>query len=282
MTTAPVRLDRLQHGLCASVLHALPAAAVVWAPSEYPRGSGLLVAIRIIAGPHFAAQGGEAVRMVTLPTAATVRVLDATAGRGVGLRASGLAWEYVIQAGDGVEDVRDGLLASIGEAPPIDAVFEPNDTDEIEIVATALGDLYGLAVRGSAPGLIELETTTAAACKAQIGEVTTTIEIQAYSSSRYARSGATAAVTRWLSTLRLPSSRAILGAAGLSIVEGSPRVVNLDTLSGPGWESRAAVSLSVSQLSIAAELVDTIETIAFDLDARTPDGTAVPLTVEIP
>lgn len=273
MTSAPVRLDRLQAGLAALVALRAPGTAFVWAPAEYPRATAgaSLVAAKILTGPSV--DGAASVRVVSLPTAATWTATAATAGSTVVLRASGRAWEYQVQAGDDVTAVRNGMLAAIGANPMVSASFTSSGAASIAIVADALGDLYGLEAAGSAT----MTATASTVAEAQVETVASLIELQAYSTELSPRLGASALLSKIRGGLRLGSAQRTLDAYGLSIRDGFGNVVNLDALSGPSWQSRAALQIRIAQLSIAAEPADLIETVRVDLtvDSLTAEVEAI-------
>lgn len=276
MTTSPVRFDRLQAGLRASLLAAYPDATVVWSPSEFPRAAAgpLMIAIKLIAGPTSRPLGGSWSTVRRLPTAATLRVLPAVqsaVGEAVSFRASGWSWEYVIQPGDDESAVRDGLLAEVGVEPMVSAAFVAVAADSATITPAEVGDLYDVAARGSTPGLVEVSETTALAA-VHVAEVSSRVEVQAYSTDRYVRSGAAGALTRWAASLRLPLQRRIWDVHGLSTAESVGSPVNLDRMSGPNWESRAAIGFEVQQLSVSAEPAETIDNIRLSLSTRSQSG----------
>jgi hypothetical protein len=265
MTTLPVRLDRLQAGLVSVVSTILPSATVVWSPSEYPADDvPLLVALRLISGPDFAPLGTRATPMRTLPTAGTFTVGAVSDGDTLVARASGLQWEYVVGVGETTEQGRDGLLAAIDDTL-IDATFSASGTTDIDVTATSLGDLW--CVSADAP--VTWTPTAETVCQALIGDVTAQLEIQVFSQSRYLREGAQAAATSLLTNARLPAARAIMDRHGVSI-QGEPSTVTLDSLSGPGWQSRVAITARVCMTALSAETPELIENVSIDLTTKAP------------
>lgn len=283
MTTRAVHIERLQAGLVELCRTLVPAATVVWAPSEFPRGSAadLILACRLLAGPDDDPIGGASATPCTLPLTATVAILTATVGEAIKLEASGRSFEYVIQSGDDLEAVRDGLLAAIAASPGslVDATFEASGTDEIAIEAAELGDLYHLRLRQSTPGLASLTVDTTGAGLAQSVDVRSWVEIQAVSTSRAPRAGAAAALSTLLSRRNLPAAQAILERYGLAFTGAPGRVVSLDALSGPAWQSRSAVTFYVSQVGLAVEPVGAITRVRATLEAR--GATTAPITIPL-
>lgn len=283
MTTRVVHIERLQAGLVELCRTLVPAATVVWAPSEFPRGAAadLIIACRLLAGPDDDPLGGASATPCTLPMTATLTILAATAGESIKLEASGRSFEYTIEIGDDIEAVRDGLLAEINAdpGPLVDATFAAASTDAIEIAAAELGDLYHLRVRQSTPGLAALAVGTTAAGLAQSVDVRSWVELQALSTARAPRSGAAAALATILGRRALPAAQGILERYGLAFTGAPGRIVGLDALSGPAWQSRAAVTLYVSQVGLAVEAVGAITRARATLEAR--GATAAPITISL-
>lgn len=280
MTTAPVRLDRLQRGIVAWISAALPDATVVWSSSEYPRPDAgpLLVSVELIAGPDDAPLGGASSTPAELPLEATYTLASVGSGAGssVGLDVSGRSFEYTIQSGDDVTDARDGLLARIGTDPMVSATFTPASTAAIGIEALELGDLYGLAVRQSEPGMASIAVVSSQLCRVSSSDVVSQLRIEAFGTSRYPRTGAHSALARLRAAARLGGAREILDAHGLSLVGPAARVVPLNRLAGPGWESRSAWTVQIAQISLAAEAVGRITSIRGSIEYR--GATAAPIT----
>jgi hypothetical protein len=283
VTTRAVHIERLQAGLVALIREIVPAATVVWAPSEFPRGAAadLIVACRLLAGPDDDPMGGAAAVPCVLPLTATLTINAATVGESIALHASGRRFEYVIQALDDVEVVRDGLLAAIAAAPGslVDATFAASSTNVITIAALELGDLYQLRVRQSTPGLATLTTLTTGAGLAQSVDVRAWVELQAFSTNRAPRAGAPAALAQILGRRNLPIATAIMERYGLAWTGAPGRVVSLDALSGPAWQSRSAVTLYVSQVGLTVEPVGAITRARATLQAR--GATTAPITIPL-
>lgn len=288
MTTRPVHLERLQAGLVELITTLVPAATVVWAPSEFPRGAAadLIVACRLLAGPDDDPMGGSTATPCDLPLTATLTILVPTAGESIALRVSGRQFEVTVQPGDTITDVRDALLAAIGAAPGslVDATFTASGGAAITIAALSLGDLYQIGVRQSTPGLATLVVDTTGAGLAQAVDVRCWVEIQAFSSDRAPRGGAAAALAQILGRRNLPVAQAILDRYGLALTGAPGRVVSLDALSGPSWQSRSAVTLYLSQVGLYVEPVGAITRARATIEARgqTPTPTiSIDVTAEV-
>lgn len=279
MTTNVVRLDRLQAGLTAALLAVRPSATVVWAPSEFPRpaAADLVFSCRLLSGPDSEPIGGDSCTMTRLPMAALLTLGVPVVGESAILFASGRRFEHVFASTD-VEVERDAWLDELAVDPMVDATFGPSGTDAITIEALELGDLYKLSALGSA----ELEVTTAETALVQAADVRSWVEIQAYGSSRYPRSGAAAALNAFRGRLNLPMVASILESYGLGLVSGSSAALALNALAGPTWQSRAALTVYIAQLSLAAETVASIARVRATLSARGVNPAAdVPIPIDV-
>jgi hypothetical protein len=293
VTTRAVHLERLQAGLIELCETLVPAATAVWSPSELPRGAAadLIIACRLLAGPDDDPMGGSSATPCELPLTATLRILDAVEDESIVLQASGRSFEYVIEAGDDVAAVRDGLLAVIAASPGslVDATFEadatpipdpdPDIEDLIQIEAESLGDLYHLRLRQSVSGLASLTVNTTGAGLAQSVDVRSWVELQAVSTSRAPRSGAAAALSAILGRRNLPAAQAIMERYGLAFTGAPGRIVGIDALAGPSWQSRSAVTLYVSQVGLVVEPVGAITRARATLEAR--GATTAPITISL-
>lgn len=293
VTTRAVHLERLQAGLTELCRTLVPAATVVWSPSELPRGAAAssIIACRLLAGPDDDPMGGSSATPCELPMTATLRILDTTVGESIALHASGRVFEYVIQSGDDVEAIRDGLLAVIAAdpGPLVDATFtaaatpvpdpDPDIEDLITIAALELGDLYHLRLRQSTTGLASLTVITTGAGIAQSVDVRSWIELQAVSTSRSPRTGAAAVLSTILGRRNLPIAQRILERYGLAFTGAPGRIVGIDALAGPAWQSRSAVTFYVAQVGLAVEPVGAITRARATLEAR--GATADPITISL-
>jgi hypothetical protein len=284
VTTRAVHLERLQAGITELCRTLVPAATVVWSPSELPRGAAadLIIACRLLAGPDDDPMGGSSATPCDLPLTATLAILDAgDAGDAVVLQASGRSFEYVIEAGDDEGDIRDGLLAVIEAAPGplVDATFEASGPTSIAIEAESLGDLYHLRLRQSTAGLASLTVNSTGAGLAQSVDVRSWVELQAVSTSRAPRSGAAAALSTILGRRNLPIAQAIMERYGLAFTGAPGRIVGIDALAGPSWQSRSAVTLYVSQVGLVVEPVGAITRARATLEAR--GATTAPITISL-
>lgn len=261
MTTAPVRLDRLQAGIIAWLDSVFPSpATVLWSPTVTPRASagGLVVTAKLLAPPSASPLGGASRTTRLVPTTTTVRVLAVSPGADVALRASGLRWE--VPCGVDVEATRDALLAAVEASSTITSFGAvASGTDRIVLTPTAIGDLYNVSARGSAAGLIEIESQTTTLAQCTMVDVRSYVQIEAWSTSRSPHTGAAAALTRLLVPSRLHDAQEILGAYGVSMIGAPPAPTELDELSGPDWTSRAQVSMYFGQVALAAAAILPIE-----------------------
>ena len=268
MTTAAVRYDRLLRGLAEYVEALLPASTTVVWSGDYPRESATprFVTLNKIAGPRSAGQGGRSRVAAVLPMTATLTVTAATVDSSAVLVVSGRRFSYQAQTGDTIEDVRDGLLVAIGSSPLVSATFVAAGTTQITITALTLGDVYGL----SASGLASVAVNTEQACKVQLDEVLSVIDLQAFAVAGDPIDGADSLVANMIGAHELDAAQRILDAYGIGVHFGDP--VNLDSLAGPVWESRISIPVTVSQMSLAAAATDEIREVRHTLIVRNAPG----------
>lgn len=278
MTTTPLRLDRLQEGFITLAETALPGVSVLWDHSEYPRtqAEDQVLTTSLLDGPDNAPTGGSWRQLRMLPLEQTVRILPAAVGQtgeSVKLWACGLWWEYQIQVGDTLANIRDGLIAAIDALPLFDAEYTAVDDDEILLEAD-LGDLFGVEVTGSVPGLIETTVDVEQLAQVHFMPLMSSLRVQAYSMDRYPRSGAAAMLTRLRTFLLTDAAEEIKSRYGLSQVGFNPAAVNLNALAGSKWRSRSAMTVEASQLAVFAQPAKIIEQIRGTLKTRSTAGSA--------
>jgi hypothetical protein len=125
------------------------------------------------------------------------------------------------------------------------------------------------------------ETLTEATCAVQMQHALSVIELQAFSRSRYPRSGAASLLFRALQMFRLPSITDLLEQWGVSIWGAPTPVVDLTALAGDQWESRAATQFQIAALAVSAEAVDYIDAATIDLSVVV-DGVSSTVNVQAP
>ena len=270
MTTEAVALSRLQAGVL-QWMETIPSASAFWAPSGYPRAAtgALRLEARLLAPPYSTAIGRPYGRLI--PHEIRYRVLAATAGESAKIFAAGIGWEHVIAGGETVTDVRDALLNLVQadiDLGILHAEVEADGADVIVATPIELGDLYAANARGSVTGLVEVQSQATTFCEVALSQARSYVEVQAYSTEQLPHAGAHAALTRLLARRRLRPTLRIFERFGLAILDEPQAPVGLDSLAGPDWQSRAAVSLYVGQTLIAAEAADRIERARVTLDVR--------------
>ncbi len=269
-----LRLDLLEAGTTQVFDALFPAATVLWTPSEADRAdtNDVLLTMRRISGGWATDSQHTPQPVDVLPTEGVLTVTgDSADARTCIVYAAGLSWRVPVGAGTSDADfltaIRDAL-ATVGYS--IDAVLVLTATD-LTITGTELASLVGLRVVADAS--VDLTTTRG---KAVTGYEMSTVEVQAHSLNRYPSTGAHAVMSKLLASLRLPSTTAILDLRGISLWDvGS--IIDLTALSGPTWESRAALDLVFVQRSFIAEPIDAVAKVVVTM---TPDETT-PQTLEV-
>lgn len=268
MSSSPIRFDRVQAGLVATVAAALPTSVRVWAGQEIEDGTagdGPLAVLSIVTG--FDPPSGGASRPTrTLPTAATLTI---TAPARVWI--AGMWWE----ATD-----RDDLLEQLDAAPWLSATYEAGDPTTITFEAPSPGDLHDL--RAAPAEAAEWEIDEDAQAEVLIEHVAGVCSIDLYSRARSIRAGAMAELQRWRSYVQTSPGRELLDRFGLALGGEPIRILPLDAIAGPRWDSRARASFTVTTLSVDASIsIPSIETASVEVAAREPTA-SLAFDIEIP
>lgn len=262
MTTTVVPAHRLQMGVEAWIASILPAASVLWNPVELPREStrSLVVQPRVISGLTSATLGGIERRNTTLPMQVTATIAGVSPGDSVLLCFSGLSFEHTATAGQTGEDVRDALLVAVTSSLLHDVTAIGVGSDKIQLSAPSVGDMYGVSASSNTEGVISLSVDATQSAQVTIGEAETTVQIQAYSTNRYLRLGAAQSLATLLARQNSQSAQSLLESYAISILGPVGQIIDLTALSGPQFESRAAVNVQFTMPTIYAEAIDNIET----------------------
>ena len=263
-----IRYDWLQHGLLEAVRAAVPSdqdPTIVWAPSEYPRGSGLFIALRMLSGPDLRDGRMESLGgAIQAPVTIRVTCDAGTEGERGRIACNGGWWTVETETEGDHTELRDAwveMLATAGHA--IQADLTPVSTNQFDIDGTRLWSLYGFAASGN----VSYTITDSQITRAKTADTILRCEIQVFSASRYPRGGAMDVATSIMSALELQASYDILDSHGISVLNMLP-IVDLTTLSGAGWESRAALTLDVGMRTYTAEIIDTIDSYTGSLTLR--------------
>jgi len=284
-----IAVDRLMRGLMRVALSILPAQAwigdawigdawvgegfpVYWAPTrlaptELPTA---MVTLRLRGG----GTGQEPdPTEETIPTDVTIGVTgSSTAARYCTISAGGARWRVDVPALTSDEDFHDEIVVALSVlGHQIWAnLTEPSSTT-IRLEASPLAGLRGFAVSGN----VGITARTDQLSSVVAGPTTGLVELQAYSRERYGFGGAFDLMSMIRGALRRPATDRILADHGLAIHE-IQQINDLTGLSGPEWESRAAMDLTVSQLSADATAIGSVASVAVSI---LHDGTTHELEV---
>jgi hypothetical protein len=268
VSTSPIRFDRVQAGLVASVAAALPTAVRVWAGQEIEDGTagdGPLAVLSIVTG--FDPPSGGASRPTReLPTTATL-----TISAPCRVWIAGMWWE----AAD-----RDDLLEQLEAIDLISATYEASGADAIVFEAPSPGDLHDL--RAAPAAAAEWEIDESAPAEVLVESVAGVCSIDLYSRARSIRSGAMGELQRWRSYVQTTPGRELLDRYGLALGGEPIRILPLDSIAGPRWDSRARASFTLTTLAVdASTSIPVIETASVEVSAREPT-TSRAFDIEIP
>lgn len=257
-----VKADRLKRVVSAWVSTFTNADAFVWAPSNYPRRSlgDSVITARLVRGPTDRA---PSIGYVVEPTRLRWSVSGAVEDDRVGLALTGIRWAYDVQNGDTDTDVRDAVLALVQADSRLlpDVTITTDGADGIDFDASGtLGRLWSRRAIGSAASWT---VTTSEHAEVQTAISLSTIELQAY----VAGQGMEAAelLTELLGSLNLSEAVQIRSDFGVSLLDAPGDVVDLTTIAGADWESRASARLLLAARSYKAVPTEIVESATVEM-----------------
>jgi hypothetical protein len=257
MTTQPVRYDRLQAGLVASVRAAVgEGPAIVWGRQNLPRGAAPAELVLLEAGDE--PSSPDTAVTTTLPMIVTIRAPAAGWVRACGVRF------------DGAD--RDALVDALAEGLP-DVTVEAEGGDALTLEAADVGDLYRLAVSEGFDLTVDTEQRAAVAIDLAVVRVA----VDFYSQVTSPRAGSRRTASRWRGWLGGPAAQLLLAEHDLAVNVVS--MLPADDFSGPEHQSRTRVSVDVSMPAIWAEAVGDIVTANMTLNTREPSA-AVEISID--
>lgn len=258
-----LRLDRMERGL----FEFLDGIAEVtgWAfgaPNfrEFPES---LISLSLLAGPEPRTRRSS--RGTAIEPIASIRItVEDTLPIAVGL---GGVWIPIEpEPGDQPGDLRDRLVEALALEPgvSVSAVGGPGPGPKaLDLSADAYGSILDLRLSGplssslltrQAPGLVVR------------GSWRATVSVQVFSKSRRPSSGALALAVQAQERLQTRPRVDALLAYGVGIV-GYTAPIDLTSIAGQTWESRASFDLSIVLWNSWAEQIDTIETVNTQMTA---------------
>lgn len=260
-------LDRLEAGLFALVAAATPSLAadeILWAPSEYPRSSQGGAAVSLFRRGGGWAEGEQSTpgRGILLPTEATITVTGSpAAARACTIYATGARWRVSVPGGTSDPDFRDAIIAALSAAGhSLRATITDVDDDQVSLVGDFLGSLgtaNPIEVRGDATA----STVAEQLARVTYGTERSRVEVQTHSIERYPHGGAHDVSGQIRAALHAPHVMRLLDGYGLAIADVGP-LVDLTSLSGPTWQSRAVFDVFTSQRADRADAVEAVAEVA--------------------
>ena len=259
MTT---RLDRVQRACIAAMLAATPAAVAMWAPSSYPtRALGdEIVTAQIVRGPLIS---GTSRYFSAEPTNLIWRVSSAATAARVGLALTGGRWATDVVGGDTDTTIRDRLIVALtaGATEPAHlpgVTIATDSTDGIRFTADggAVGLLWGAAKIG--PSAVTLAADVEADCEVTTARAACMIEFMSYAVGRGVE--AMTLLGALAGALNSADMIAIKESYGVSFNGPMTEPVDLTSIAGADWESRASARLAVNVRSYRAIPIDDIDT----------------------
>lgn len=261
-----VRIDRVRAMVMATARALVPTITPIWARSLYPNrnGDGPVLTAALVRGPLIAPKTH---RVIDDPRELVLRFDGTIPGERVGFAATGARWYAT--AGIDDEATRDALLDVFTTDRGADFLTAGVEvaavgTDGIAFDADAPGLLWGAAAIGTG---VELEVEAFDEIEVAQGVATMVIELQAYAPD----GGPDAAMilAEIIGGMGLDVAIAIRTDLGVGYL-GAEEVVDLTTLAGALWQSRAAVRLRLSILSHSTGVAESVNEIDGSFTVRTP------------
>lgn len=218
---------------------------VVWADYNLQRPPLPYLSLQIASGPTRRGKDAE-LWPANLPATTTVRVLPSAletnlAGDpGLNLFVNGELFSYAAQPGDGVDDVRDDVVAQITASAQLGASAAPVGADSLLLTATDPGSLryttaLGCVVTGETTQLVRITT----------GAREVRVRATAYGPEPLDASGVS--VAEWIELLvegqQNAELRLELARRGFRLTRVDALQQRLSAPSGPAQESRSAADL---------------------------------------
>ena len=225
-------------GLSAAASAGVPR--VIWADQNLPRPALPYISLRRVSAETI---GHQARAEADVPTTTRVVVTTTTAGAAARVILGFGSAYYIVQAGDTLTSVRDGLIAAILARP---------DAVTCTTVAADSFDIAGLGIGLAWPieAIEGVTTTPTASADIEIVDTTFTtlvrVEIFGADSGDEQAQDYSAAL---IADLYSASTVLYFASAGCSIVGRRPSAVNLSAMSGALQETREYFDVSISQLS---------------------------------
>lgn len=181
----PIRLDYIKQVVgdqIAAGVSDLPPSALVWASKKgTPRVARPFMSMQILSGP-FSDMGKEERRFREVLDSVTVTVDTATVGERYRFRVNGFPVDYTAIGGDGVTEIRDGLLANAQAATNYltgeDVTLSTNGSDSIDIVPDSVGELTSILLANVS--LSKAETSSDAWVMYQVAQDRMVVQVTAF------------------------------------------------------------------------------------------------------
>lgn len=276
--TTPIRLDYVKQvvgDLIASGVPELAATGLVWVQMNIPRPARPFMGMQIIAGP-FSDMGKEERRFREVLDSVTVTVDTATVGERYRFRVNGFPVDYTAVGGDGVTEIRDGLLTA-GQAAANyltgeDVTLSTNGVDAIDIVPDTVGQL--VSVKLANVSLSKVEASSDAWVMYQVARDMMTVQVTAYDAGTIDEDPLSAKMMARRAMKVMDSPDAI--ESQLSARVGVQLISDITDLSGlePGGarlqgQSQFDIQVTASSLSISpVNPIDSVE-VTVDISGNT-------------
>jgi len=267
----PIRYDRMRACLQAVMSDALgPDATVKWGHDSTQRDltKGDLLSMRVIGGPNTdsAWRGRFA---ISSPLTISYVIDTATAGELYSLYVNHHPYRYEAQGGDGVDDIRDALLALlVGDSmSPFTAVA--GGAGEIVITGDFVGALWQSHILPLP--LWTVTPSSESACVVQQRQSYTTLRFECFSKGVDIWDGAHMLMSKVMAAFMQQGYQTTFDDFGVS-PQARGNVLDLSAIAGDTWETRTAMDVQIGLEHVTTEPTEIIESATLTTVFRTPTG----------
>lgn len=281
-----INLDRMRAAVRGSIALLAPSGVLpVWGMQQWPARVGseqAIVTARLVRGPTL--RPPEVVQ-VDEPTEIRWQLLDDTAGVRVGLAVCGARFWIDTAVAASIEESRDAFLERLtGMAQTRDALpgvsIDADGTDAIVFDASDVPGLLFHPVMIGPSAVVDMDVTETVTAESQRSGASMVVELQAFVAGGGPEAAALLADIN--GGMALDAALALRHDLGV-VFNSADEPVDLTTLAGAGWQSRASTRWTLSMVSYKSRAIDTIETVEIGLiayDGSTP--IEIPAEVESP
>jgi hypothetical protein len=258
-----IRLDRIQKGFGDVFIPFFPnETSVHWSYSEPSKNQlpANMVVFRVLSGPTPSLVTRARAQAFRLPLSVTFDLPSVTDGQLLSFVINQHLYKYEVTGGESVTQARDNFVNILNADEMDEFTAVANGASEIIITPKVGQNIWGLSYNSS----FDVIDSTFDVNPSQVtfGRYDMTITIDCFSKAISLYEGALQYITRCVTALQRPDvSKKFFFYYGIALRERQP-AIPLYELSGPNWDSRAAVDVpfSVFSADVVQEITDITNT----------------------